>query len=161
LPADWFYGAIGVLKVREITLSYLNLAITVMSSTFALIWEYLLVKSNITVCLLALTIMMVVSLIKQWKKTLSCVLVMFFWFMTLFGPVGGYRVENGDSAFLWNVGNHLKDHTMSQPRTPRLTFSSQRESQISDLKLHFSDCKSCCWHVICWHGIYIRHHIRW
>lgn len=112
-------------------LSYLNSChYSKKNSTFALIWEYPLRELNVTVCLPAFTKMVDITLIKYWKKTWNCVSVMFFWFMTLCGLVGGCQAENWNDTFLWNIGNHLQDHTLSQPITPWLTFSPQWEPQI-------------------------------
>jgi hypothetical protein len=50
--------------------------------------------------------------------------------------------EDEGGMFLQNVDNHLFDHTVSQPRRPRSTFSPPSESQITKTildKICFSD----------------------
>jgi hypothetical protein len=42
------------------------------------------------------------------------------------------RVEDGGDTFLWNVGNHLQDYTVSKPRRPKSTSLMPWELQISD-----------------------------
>jgi hypothetical protein len=52
--------------------------------------------------------------------TVMMMLIMVFWDMTLCGFVGSYH------AFLWNIGHHLQDHTVS---------CSRRRSQLHTRKL--------------------------